>query len=152
MFRKPTGLAMAVAMAMLAALTILPLSAQAAKDDHRTIAGMVQYYVTCFNKRDVAGILDLYAPDARISESGLFSKKWLSVEEYAPKLRDKLANYDQRRAFIVDWDIEELDVNGDSADLSIEVRAKQGPFSARKRGDFELAKSAEGWKIVVDES
>lgn len=152
MFRRPTSLAAIAALAILAALTALPLPARAAQEDHRTIASMVEQYVTCFNSRDVAGILKMYAPDARISESGMFSKKWLSLEEYAPKLRDKLAKYDQRRAFIVDWDIKGLDVEGDSADLDIEVRAKQGLFSARKHGSFELAKSDEGWKIVVDES
>ncbi len=152
MFRRPTSLAAIAALAILAALMALPHPVRAAQEDHRAIAGLVQRFVTCFNSRDVNGILDMYAPDARISESGVFSKKWLSVEEYAPKLRDKLDKYDQRRAYIVDWSIKDLDVNGDSADLDIEVRAKQGPFSARKNGSFGLAKSGQGWKIVVDES
>ena len=147
---------MPAAMLTLAAIFILtmavPARSSTPSSDQAVITGMVRRYVSCFNRRDADGILELYSPEARISDKGPFSSEWLDVGEYAPRLRDKLAKYERRGAFIVDFDFERLEVRGDMAKVDIAVRARQGIFSATRNGSFELAKEGGGWKIVMDDS
>lgn len=147
---------MPAATLILAAVFILATAAPAwsftPSSDQAVITGMVRHYVSCFNRRDADGILELYSPEARIREKRAFFSQWLDVDEYAPKLKDKLAKYAARGAFIVGFDFERLEVRGDIAEVDIAVRARQGIFSATRNGSFELAKEDGGWKIVMDDS
>ncbi len=126
-------------------------SAPVRQDEQAEVRSLVKRYISNFNRRDADGILDLYSPDARVSVSGLSSRQWVDVEEYAPKLEEKLARHDESGTYITDFEMERLEFQDGTAEVDISLRFKQGVFSVTRSGSFELAQKDGGWKIVVDD-
>lgn len=126
-------------------------SAPPAQGDRAVIHDLIGRYISCFNEREAGCILRLYADRARIRKEELTDDEWLGVDEYAGKLRAKLGEYEARGAYIDRYDIEDLDLNGKRAELSLAITAKQGSFSKDISGSFRLAETSQGWRIIRDD-
>ena len=114
------------------------------------ITQLINNYIDCFNARDVDGILDMYAPDARITKKTFWRTEWLTLDEYRAHLTEKMRGYAEKGTTITGYEITELDIHGAAADLGLKLKVKQGIFSVRESGTMQIVKRDGAWKITED--
>ena len=112
---------------------------------------LITRYMEYFNTRNPDGIISMYADDPMIKTKIKGKEKYISKEEFMARLPDEINEWKKKKQKLVDFKIEELEVNGDLAKMEIEFRGKQGIFSGRLKGNIEAKKVGPDWKIVVDE-
>ena len=112
---------------------------------------MIAKYMEYFNSRDSDGILSMYADDALIKTKIKGEEKFITKKEYTVVLPDDIKEWKKKKRKLVDFKIEDLQVNGDVAIVEIEFRGKQGIFSGRIKGNIEARKIGPDWKIILDE-
>ena len=120
-------------------------------EDKQVFHNLVARYMEYFNSRDQDGILSMYADDAMIKTKIKGKEKFVTKKEYMAKLPDDIKEWKKKKQKLLDFKIEELEVNGDEATVEIEFRGKQGIFSGRIKGNIEAKKVGLDWKITLDE-
>lgn len=120
-------------------------------EDKQVFQNLIARYMEYFNSRNPDGILSMYADDAMIKTKIKGKEKFITKQEFMVILPDDIKKWNKKKQKLVDFKIEELEVNGDVAIVEIEFRGKQGIFSGRIKGNIETKKVGSDWKITVDE-
>ena len=93
----------------------------------------------------------MYADDALIKTKIKGEEKFITKKEFTVALPDDIKEWKKKKQKLIDFKIEDLEVNGDVAIVEIEFRGKQGVFSGRIKGNIEARKIGPDWKIILDE-
>lgn len=146
-----------VLLAAFLSLTVLATAqtSTSAQSTHQVVDDMISRYVAMFNARDVEGILAMYGEDAKISQkTGLFSSKWIGLDEYRPHLVEKMAGYAEKGTTITGYEIKDvaLDQSQSVAKVKLTIQVRQGIFHVPRSGRMDMRKAGEdAWVIVYDD-